>query len=668
VHPFLRKFASKILSALVCATAIAAAGCHSQTNISYYGIAWVDVSDQPGDYVSYIVTIDSVTLTRTDGVVVTVASTPELVDLTQVHNVAELWSSGSIPDGAYTAATVTLDYTNAYIAVMVNGRPRTATILDATTGKAATTYSVSVGFDPQNLPEIQPTYASTSAVLLNVDFDLAASGTVDLTGTTPIVHVRPFLSMGKQSPDNKLIRVRGPLINSSVDVNTYTVYVRPFYDEANNIGSLTLFNQPNTVYTLNGKTYVGAPGLDALSVLSAGSTITAGWTTFQTDYNALNGATAGRFNLVYVVAGSTLEDEYTEGITGDVVARSGNTLTLQGSTLVLNTADTFSYEEADTEVLLGPGTIVTADNNANLTNLTTSSISVGDHITARGVYPAPVNGVILLDSRGSTTNTGSVRLQATEVWGPLVSSAAGGLVMNAQTINGWPVDEFDFTGNGSAAVTPSAFSVDTGSLPVPAGTTVGDPVWVKGYAAPFGSAPPDFNAVSVNNETSVQLAGGQVGGGATTTPGELGCGVGSQVCVPAVMQVTYAPNTTPFKSLSVAGFSPSFEHVFSAVVRIGPEIIDLQTLPSTIHVVPTSLTVTSTFAPRFTVGDTATATVTPTVATATTLLQSYSVFADWVAKVNATLTTAAPAEQLTATGIYDRASNTFTATSIDFVL
>ena len=40
--------------------------------------------------------------------------------------------------------------------------------------------------------------------------------------------------------DTKLIRVRGPLINSNLGVGTYTVYVRPFYDEANNIGSLTL--------------------------------------------------------------------------------------------------------------------------------------------------------------------------------------------------------------------------------------------------------------------------------------------------------------------------------------------------------------------------------------------------------------------------------------------
>ena len=39
----------------------------------------------------------------------------------------------------------------------------------------------------------------------------------------------------------------------------------------------------------------------------------------------------------------------------------------------------------DTEVVLGPDTLVTADDNALLTNLTPSSIAVGDHITARGI-------------------------------------------------------------------------------------------------------------------------------------------------------------------------------------------------------------------------------------------------------------------------------------------
>ena len=121
-----------------------------QGNISYYGTAWVDVTDEPGDYTSYVVTIDSITLTRTDGYVADAAGTPEIVDLTQVHNIAELWSSGSIPDGTYTSATITMDYTpvasggTSVISVMVNGKPQAATVLDAVTGAAPTTYSINI--------------------------------------------------------------------------------------------------------------------------------------------------------------------------------------------------------------------------------------------------------------------------------------------------------------------------------------------------------------------------------------------------------------------------------------------------------------------------------------------------------------------------------------------
>jgi hypothetical protein len=475
--------------------------------------------------------------------------------------------------------------------------------------------------------------------------------------------------------------VRGPLINSSVDVNTYTVFIRPFYDEANNLGTLTLFNQPNTIYTLNGNTYVGSKGLDALSVLSAGSTVTAGYTTFQTDYNPANGATAGRFNLVYVVAGSTLEDIYTEGISGDVIARDGNTVTLLGSTLFLNTADEFFYcgvsdpnslcAAANPQVLLGPGTLVTADDNSTLTGLNSSAVSVGQHITARGVCVNNCSGpTVQIDATGtSSTNTGSVRLQNTEVWGTLGSSASGSLTLNAQTINNWPVADFNFTGNGAAAENPAAFLIDSGSIALPAGTTAGDPLWVSGYTTPFGTAPPDFNAVAVNDEASVQIAGGQVGGGAPTVPGNGTCGISSQVCDPAILQVAWLGNATPFATLSDAGFSLNLNPGgLLAWIRIGPEAIDLVDVP-TVTVVPTALAVTSTFAPRYSVGNPATATITPTVTpTTATAIASYSSFSSWVSQVKSTLSSTAPGLQLTASGIYDRATNTFTATSIDFVL
>jgi Domain of unknown function (DUF4382) len=670
---------SRLARALACVLAILSAGCHGQPNTSNFGIAWVSLTDEPGDYTSYVVTIDSVTLTRNDGVVVTAVGTPEIVDLVQVHNIAEMWSSGAIPDGIYVSATITIDYTNAAISFLVNGKPVTATkVIDYATGAtpATFTYSVTVNFDPQHQPNITPTFASTSAALLSLDFDLAASGrTYVQSDGTAVAAVRPFLTIGALADNTKLIRVRGPLINSSTDVNTYTVAIRPFFDEANNLGQLTLFSQPNTIYTLNGVHHVGNSGLTALSVLSAGTTMTAGYTTFQPDYNPANQAYAGRFNLVYVVAGSTLEDVYTEGISGDVIARNGNTVTLLGSTLFLTTADTFAFEAAPTQLLLGPGTIVTADDDP-IGGLTSNAVAVGQHITARGVCIVCSGTGIEIDATGtSSTNTGSVRLQSTELWGSLVSSANGGLTMNLQTIDNFPIADFDFAGNGASTATtpqPAAFSVNPNGLALPTGTAVGDPLWVVGLFPQFGTAPPDFTALALNNELSVQTAGGQLGGGAPTAPGIRTCGIGSQVCDPASLEIVWASasgNTTPFNSVTSSSFSIDVANpsLLTGVIRIGPESIALQSLPAGPLIVPTVLAATQTFAPRYAWGNVATSTTTSN-ANSTTALDVTSSFADFVQGWNGKLTSAAPALQLHATGVYDRTTNTFTATNISFVL
>ena len=696
MHPRLSKTFPKAAIALICMAAIFAAGCHRQGNISYYGTAWVTVTSEPApQYASYIVTIDSITLTRSDNTIYTAVATPEVVDLTQVHNIAEMWSSGSVPDGTYIAATITLDYTNALIAVRqgdtsvalcatITTTCAKATILDLSTKAAPTTYAVTVQFDPLNQPSLTPTYASTSAALMAVDFDLTASGYIDSSTSPATVYVQPYMSIGHQPSDTKLIRVRGPLANSSVDINTYTVYIRPFYDEANNIGQLTMFSQPNTVYTLNGAAYIGNKGLSALSVLSAGSTITAGYTTFQPDYNPLNGAYAGRFNLQYVVAGSTLEDIYTNGISGDVIARTGDLLTLRGSTLILTTADTFEYEVDDCLVQIGADTIVTADDNPLLTNLAPSSIAVGDHITARGVYTQTAAGVsscgteffgedVYLDSTGTTaTNTGSVRLQPNEAFGTLVSSAAGSLVMDLTSIDYWPVAAYNFAGNGTTTPVPTAFSVNTEGLALPAGTVSGDPIWVSGYASPFGAAPPDYLAFALNNELSVQTAGGSLGGGVATTPGNGACGVGSQVCDPAVLSVLWTAGTaTPFTTFSAQSFviNLSNAELTTAIIQIGSETLQMKSLASSPVIEPTSNATTETFAPRYTWGDPFTSTTTEeSTAASTTQLNASSSFSVFASGVTATLGTAAPAKQLVVRGIYDRATNTFTATAIDFAL
>ncbi len=627
--------------ALVCGAAIAAAvvaaGCHNNNLTTGFGLAFVTLSDTQGDFTSYTVNVDSVTLTGKTVGVITAVGAVETVDFTKLDSISELLSSASIPNDTYTSASIVIDYTNANISVMVNGVPVKAKVVD-TTGAAVTTQTINVTLDPVNQLVSIPTYATTDAKRLAVEFNLAASNVVNMATSPPTVTVKPFMTAATSASDTKPIRVRGPLINSSVNVGTYTVQVRPFFDEINSLGSLTIFNGADTVYTVNGTTYVGLPGITALSQTSAGSTVAAAYCTYEPTKTP--SATAAKFNATFVLAGSTLEDFYTQGLEGDVIARSGNTLTLRGSTLQLNSGIS-QYNNTDAVVLLGPGTIVTAEDNTTLTGLNYNSVSVGQHIIARGIYSLPASGVVTLDATGSSsTNTGSVRLISTELWGPLVSSTAGSLVMNVQTIENWPVSTFKFGGTGTVAATPASYAVSTGSLAVPAGVAAGDPLWVDGLVAPFGSAPPDFNAFAINPELSV----------------------------PARLQVdwTGTGTTAPFATLTDSGLTIDLTNpgYGTGAIRIGSESIDLKTLAASPLIVPRAPPAATpglpaVFLPQFAIGNLSAAN--------TTTIAVLNSFASFVTQLPKSIVAATPAKHLVATGVYNRGSNTFTASSIDVV-
>jgi hypothetical protein len=631
------------VSALLCAVAIFAAGCHRNNQTSGYGVAWVTLTDQPGDFSSYIVNVDSITLTRSDNAVVTALGTPETVDFTKLSDLSELWGTATIPIGTYTSASIILDYTSAVISVMAGGLPQKATVVDSA-GKAVTTQTINVILDPAGPLTVPTTYATTSAQRLAIDFNVAASTVSINTATTPAtVTVKPYLTVGVAASDQKLIRVRGPLINSSALQGTYTVYTRPFLDEADNLGSLSLFVDANTIYTTNGVVSTGTTGITQLSQSSAGTTMTAAYTTFEP--TATPNATAGKFHAKYVIAGSTLEDVYTSGLEGDVISRTGNSLKVRGSTLQLYTGGTTGtsiYNTADATVTLGPATIVTAD-DTTLTGLNYNSVAVGQHIVVRGIYSAPSTGVVDIDATGSTaTNTGSVRLISTHLWGSLVSSGAGALSMNLQTINNWPVSDFTFTGNGTSTATDpvaTAFTVSTGTLTVPV-TTVGDPLWIDGRVAPFGSAPPAFDATAISSEASV----------------------------PASLQVqwTSTGTKTPFSVLSAAGSTIDLANTSTAVIRVGPESIALASLPASpqFTVVPQTGIASTVpgvflFTPRFSYGD-------PTAA-APAGIHVFSAFGTYATDLTTALATTS-ALQLEARGTYNRATNTFSASSVDVVL
>jgi len=647
VHLSFKNSAVKRVAALLCACTfgLIAAGCHNNNQDSGFGVAWTTLSltDDAGQFTSYLVTIDSVVLVGRLNGSVTAVAVPESVDFTKLQNLSELWATASLPVDTYTSAIITLDYTSAQISVLVNGAPVRATFVDPS-GVVPTTIAVTVSLDTNNLLTLLPTFATSNALRVALNLDLAASNKVDLTTSPPTVTVKPFMSISTTAPDTKLIRVRGPLINSSVNIDTYTVVVRPFFDEVNSLGILTLFNDANTVYTLDGVTYVGTSGITQLSQTSAGSTMTAAFCTFEPTTTPAVGVNAGIFHSVYVVAGGTLEDFFTDGLEGDVTARSGNVLTIHGGTLFANLAQVIQYEDLDSQVTVGPATQVTADGVATLGPLNYNSISVGQHITARGLYSVSAAGVTMLDATGNTsTDTGSVRLQSTEVFGTLVSSTTGSLALDLQNIEDWPVSVYNFAGNGLTAAqdsNPANYLVNTGALTLPA-VAAGDPLWVDGFTSPFGSAPPDFLAQAVNAEPTV----------------------------PASLVVTWTGTGTaaPFAPLTSTSLSIDLTNANfgSGQLRIGAESVDITTLPASPTIVPAVAVPAANglplFTPVFSVGPGAIS------ESATASIESFNGFAAFVTQLNTTFAVPTPATQFVARGFYNRAANTFTASSIDVV-
>ncbi len=669
---------SKRTCAFLCALifSLVAAGCHRNSLTSGYGIGWFTVTDEPANFASYIVNIDSVVLTGVANGAVTVVDIPETVDFTKLKDISELWASASIPNDTYTSATITVDYTDANISVIVNGAPQQATVVDAS-GVAVTTISVTVTLDPVNQAYIIPTYATTSGIRLAIDFDLAASNLVDYTKSPAQVTVSPYFTIATSAADNKLILVRGPLVNTSVTEQTYSVYVRPFFDEVNTAGTLSMFDNasnfslsatastsptcPDTtpLFTINGTSYTGAAGINVLAQTSAGSTMTASYTTYHPTTTPI--ATAAIFCTVYMIGGSTLEDFYTFGVEGDVVARNGNTLTVRGPTLAATSAETVTFYQNDANVILGSGTQVTEDDVPVNGSLNYNSISVGDHIIARGVCAANstnclINNALTLDSTGtSQTNTGSVRLQPTEAYGSLVSTAAGSLEMNLANIGIYPAGAFNFAGTGTGTATdavPASYLVDTGALTLPADSTVGGPVFTDGIVAPFGSAPPDFTAAAVPDEAEL----------------------------PATLLVTYQSTgtLTGFSTLTASGLTVDLSNtqLVSAQINIGAEVIDLTVLPAgTPMIVPqivptppppikvataniTEAQLPPVFLPLFSVGSTANG------------ISCFNTFSTFTNTLMTDFTGATPTVMvaLDARGTYNRATNTFTAAAINVVL
>ena len=605
MHPTVQR----IVLALALVSVALLAGCgKSQNYNSGYGNAFVTYTDSNGDFTSYKVLVTSITLTRTDSTVVTGMSAAETVDFAKLSDITELVGSTSVPIGTYTSATIALDYTNAAVFVNVNGVP-TATKVVNGAGAALTTMSVVVTFDPANPLVI----TQSGAQRLNMDFNLAASNRINLTTSPITVTATPFLTVDNDPSTLKPIRVRGPLVSYNSLQGTYTVYVRPFLDEANSLGSLTLFSAPTTTYVIDNVGFVGADGIAAVTNLGTGN-ITSAYTTYAPD------ASAGTFTLTHVYIGTAVESAAADRIEGTVIARTGDTLTLRGATLSLRTGG-FTYYPADATVTLAAATVVSIDGKPTATGVDKQAVSVGQQIIALG-QSTVTSGVVALDA-----TAGRVRIVPSRVWGTVLAGGVGTATLDLLGINEWPASAFNFAGTGAAQNSDKAnYKLATDAVDY--ATLLGSYAAGNGFVAAFGAAPPDFTTSSLAAAASLDSR----------------------------LQIEFinGGSTTPFATVSstslIADLADPNLGTLHALV-LGPQSTDLMALPASPSIVP-STTGRSTFA----------------IGSAAAGIKVFSKFADFVTELNATTTAAKSVARVVASGRYDATTNTLTASAISVVL
>lgn len=589
------------------------------------------VTDAAGDFLTYQVSLVSLQLQRADGMMVETLPATTAVDFGQLINLSEILSARQIPPGDYVAAQVTVDFTNA--SIMVDDGMGTGVAVKPvdSVGAALGPAQLMVQFDAKNHLQINAAKISRIAF----DFNLLASNMVDLSAKT--VTVSPVLVAGVVPVDNKQVRVRGEIASVDSASNAYTVQVDPFHDHNDDRqNTLVVHTTDATTFEINGTPFVGAAGLTQLATLAANALSVA--------FGSVDLATQS-FTATNVLAGSSVEGGGFDHIVGTVIARSGNTLTMRGAHMQGHDngddhdgADDFLA--GNSTVTIAAATAVTAQGQSSSTPAhSIAEISVGSLIDVFGSASKDGSGKATVDA-----SAGRVRLDLTDVQGVLNAIGSNEITVKLNSIERLPSSLFDFSGTGAAGGAlsdPTKYVLATGSLGL-APFKVGSSLLGIGFVAPFGGAPPDFNAITLANGSQ---------GDIDDNDDDDNSGKGAQMDIDWGKSGT----TAPFKAvnathldLDVSNSSIGSHHR----IQVDPQDIDITALASDPSIVAAGSGMT-----QFAIaGQHGRAT------------DNFSSFADFEAALSMDLNGTTTALRLTADGQYDAASNTFTARRITILL
>ena len=578
------------------------------------GTLMVGLTDADGDFVSYSVDVLSITLQRANGAQVETLPQTTRVDFAQLTDLSDLLSVAALAPGDFVKGSIRLDYTNADIEVQKGTDSVKATAVDSS-GNALGVTDLEVRLDGKDHLVI----TKARATFLAVDFNLAASNTVDLTQTTPVVTVQPFIVASVQPVQDKNLRVRGPVVSVDTTASSYVVNVRPWFVPSGNHGQITVHTSSTTSFEIDGATSTGADGLKALAGEAAG-TLTVAIGTLD--------ATTRDFTADTVLAGTSVPGEGLDSVQGNVVSRNGNTLTIKGA-FAVHRGDQLDFQRT-VVVTVGPNTKATKAGSTDAVD--TSAISVGQNIVALGTLtePSSAGGTAAPTPAAAVApatldaTAGRVRLQATELRGAVKTVVPGTLTLQLRSIDRLGIAMFDFAGTGAATISdadPNNYEVQTGALSL-ASLTPGEGAKVIGFVTPFGSAPPDFVGATVVDPVDV--------------PSTLGIGWGA------------AGTTAPFVSMSATGLVIDITNTGIGdrhFIQTGMQKLDILTLASGPTIAPTTdRGMYGIWEPGH--------------------VELFEHFADFETKLAARLAAGDALTSLTALGAYDAGGNVLTANSV----
>src|SRR5262245_59679031 len=293
----------RFVLAVIGLNVLAACGGSSSSNDDNATVS-VAMTDAASDQVdSFTVDVTGIRLTHQSGATVNVVSSPLTVDLTALSDLSQILNIANVPAGLYTAASITLDFTNARC--VLAGETDPAAIIGANGSPLDGPVTLPIQFGDNGL-----NIRASRHSVLEFDFDLNQSVIVDAANNT--ITMEPTFVVRLDRTDPKELILVGKLLGVNTQQGLFAMEMTTLSQQP--IAHITCSVNAETVYQIDGVPGIGDDGLSVLATMPLNT-----W--MQIYGTATPGG--GSIQIVYVEAGTGTYNGGSDIVEGHIIGRTG---------------------------------------------------------------------------------------------------------------------------------------------------------------------------------------------------------------------------------------------------------------------------------------------------------------------------------------------------------